>query len=71
MSRAERVLSHSLSGIFMLAAAKEIIEIVQGSKIIELSPEIILINALLHWIALISFLIIVVNWIKNCRKPPK
>lgn len=71
MSAAEKILSYSLSGIFMLAAAREVVEFIQDSKIIALSPEVIIVDSILHWIAFISFLFMAVDWIKNRKKPSK
>lgn len=69
---AGKSLDYSLSGLFMMDATMEIMEITRGVKIIAVHPSVGTIYAILLWIAIISFIAIVVNWVKNLsQKPPE
>lgn len=71
-SYAGKFLDYSLSGIFMMDATMEITEITRGVKIIAVHPSIGTIYVILIWIAIISFIALVVDWVKNLsRKPPQ
>lgn len=71
-SYAGKFLDYSLSGLFMMDAAMEIMEITQGIKIIAVHPSIGMIYTILIWVVIISFIALIVDWVKNLsRKPPE
>ncbi len=71
-SYAGKFLDYSLSGLFMMDATMEIMEITRGVKIIAVHPSVRTIYAILLWMAIISFIAIVINWVKNIsQKPPE
>lgn len=71
-SYAGKFLDYSVSGLFMMDAAMEIMKITRGIKIIAVHPSIGIIYTILIWVAITSFIALIVDWVKNLsRKPPE